>query len=151
MDHKEGSVPFLKHLMLLNCSTGEGSCESLGLPGTKGNQYWIFIGRTDAEAETPILRPYDTKNQLIGKDPDAGKDWRWEEKGTTEDETVGWHHQLDGHDLEQAPGVGVPWSRKEVDMSEQLNWTDWYTYSFNTGASSCSSSVTNIKQNQYKF
>ena len=62
----------------------------------KGNQSWIFIGRTDTEAEAPILWPSDTKNWLIGKDPDAGKDWRWEEKGMTEDEMAGWHHRLDG-------------------------------------------------------
>ena len=72
----------------------------------KGNQSWIFIGRTDVEAETPILWPPDVKNWLIGKDPDAGKDWRQEEKGMTEDEMVGWHHQLDGHEFEQALGVG---------------------------------------------
>ena len=66
----------------------------------KGIQPWIFIGRTDAKAETPILRSPDAKNWLIGKDPDAGKDWRWEEKGTTEDKMVGWHHQLDGHEFE---------------------------------------------------
>ena len=72
----------------------------------KGNQSWTFIGRTDAEAETPIFWPPDAKNWLIWKDPDAGKDWRPEEKGTTEDEMVGWHHRLDGHEFEQAPGVG---------------------------------------------
>jgi len=66
----------------------------------KGNQSWIFIGRTDFEAETPILWPPDAKNWLIWKDPDAGKDWRWEEKGTTEDEMVGWHHWLNGHEFE---------------------------------------------------
>ena len=66
----------------------------------KGNQSWIFIGRTDAEGETPILWPPDAKNWLIGKDPDAGKDWRWEEKGITEDEMVGWHHRLSGHEFE---------------------------------------------------
>ena len=71
----------------------------------KGNQSWIFTGRTDTEAETPILWPPDAKNWLIGKDPDAGKDWR-EEKGTTEDEMVGWHHRLDGHEFEQASGAG---------------------------------------------
>ena len=71
----------------------------------KGNQSWIFIGRTDAEAETPILWPPDVKNWLTGKDPDAGKDWRQEEKGMTEDEMVGWHHQLDGHEFEQSLGV----------------------------------------------
>ena len=66
----------------------------------KGNQSWLFIGRADAEAETPVLWPPDVKNWLIGKDPDAGKDWRWEEKGTTEDEMVGWHHWLNGHEFE---------------------------------------------------
>ena len=66
----------------------------------KGNQSWIFIGRTDVEAETPILWPPDAKNQLIGKDSYAGKDWKQEEKGTTEDEMVGWHYQHDGHELE---------------------------------------------------
>ena len=86
----------------------------------KGNQYWIFIGRTDGEAEAPILWPPDEKSQLIGKDPDAGKDWRQEEKGTTEDEMVGWHHRLNGRESEQAPGAGdgqgnlvycSPWGR----------------------------------------
>ena len=66
----------------------------------KGNQSWIFIGTTDAEAETPILRPPIEKGWLIRKDPDAGKDWRQEEKGTTEDEMVGWHHQLNAHEFE---------------------------------------------------
>ena len=96
----------------------------------KENQSWIFIGRTDAEAEIPILWPPDVKNWLIGKDPDAGKDWRQEEKGTTEDEMVGWHHRLYGHEFEQAPGVGdgqgsleccSSWGHKELDMTEQLN------------------------------
>ena len=72
----------------------------------KGNQSWIFIWRTDAEAEATILWPPDAKNWLIGKDPDAGKDWGQEEKATTEDEMVEWHHRLDGHEFEQAPGVG---------------------------------------------
>ena len=72
----------------------------------KGYQSWIFIGRTDAEAETPILWPPDAKNWLIWKDPDYGKDWRQEEKGTKEDEMIGWYHQLDGHEFEQAPEVG---------------------------------------------
>ena len=99
----------------------------------KGNQPWIFIGRTDAEVEAPILWPPDVKNWLIGKDSDAGKDWRREEKGTTEDEMVGWHHRLNGHEFEQAPGVddgegGLescnPWGSKESDMTERLNWTE---------------------------
>ena len=66
----------------------------------KGDQSWIFIGRTDAEAEAPILWPPDVKNWLIGKDPDAGKDWRWEEKGMTDDEMVKWHHRLNGYEFE---------------------------------------------------
>ena len=73
----------------------------------KGNSSWIFIGRTDAEAEAPILWPPEAKNWLSGKDPDAGKDWRQEEKGMTEDEMVGLYHRLDGHEFEQAPGVSV--------------------------------------------
>ena len=72
----------------------------------KGNQPWIFIERIDFEAETPKLCPSDVKNWLIGKDPDAGKDWRQEEKGMTEVEMVGWHHQLNGREFEQVPGVG---------------------------------------------
>ena len=95
----------------------------------KGNLSWIFIGRTDAEDETPILWPPDAKNWLIGKYPDAGKDWRQEEKGTTEDEMVGWHHQLDGHKFQQALGVDdgqgslacySSWGYKELDMTERL-------------------------------
>ena len=70
----------------------------------KGNQPWILIGRTDAEAETPILWPPDPKTQLIGKDPDAGKDWGLVKKGVTEDEMVGWHHWFNGHEFEQTPG-----------------------------------------------
>ena len=86
---------------------------------------------SDAEAETPILWPPDSKNWLIGEDPDAGKDWR-QEKGTTEDEMVGWHHRLDGHEFEKSPGVGdvqgglascSPWGHKESDTTERLNWT----------------------------
>ena len=75
-------------------------CKEIKAVNSKGNQSWIFIGRIDAEAETPILWQPDGKNRLIGKDPDAGKDWRREEKGTTEDEMVGWHHRFDGHEFE---------------------------------------------------
>ena len=80
-------------------------CKEMQPVHPKGDQSWVFIGRTDAEAETPILWPPDVKSWLIRKDPDAGKDWR-REKGTTEDEMVGWHHRLDGHEFEQTPGVG---------------------------------------------
>ena len=75
-------------------------CKEIQPVHPKGDQSWIFIGKTDAEAETPILWPPDAKNWLTGKDPDAGKDWRREEKGTTEDEMVGWHHRLNGHEFE---------------------------------------------------
>ena len=96
----------------------------------KGNQPWTFIGRTNAEAEAPVLWPPDVKSWLNRKDPDAGKDWRQEEKGTTEDEMVGWHHRLNGHEFEQTPGDGEgqgtlaccsPWGHKEEDMTERLN------------------------------
>ena len=96
----------------------------------KGSQSWIFIGRTDAEAETPILWPPDMKSWLTGKDPSAGKDWRQEEKGTTEDEIVGWHHWPNGHEFEQTPGdrerqgslaCCSPWGHKKLDMTKQWN------------------------------
>ena len=79
-------------------------CKDIKPVNPKGNKSWIFTGKTDAEAETPILWPPDVKNWLIGKEPDAGKDWRWEEKGTTEDGMVGRHHWFNGHEFEQAPG-----------------------------------------------
>ena len=101
----------IEELMLLNCGVGEDSWGSLGQleiqpVHPKGNQSWIFIGRTDAEVETHVLWLPDVKNWLIWKDPDAGKDWRQEEKEMTEDEMVGWHHRLDGHEFEQALGDG---------------------------------------------
>ena len=80
-------------------------CKEIQPVNPKGNQSWISIGRTDAEAETPILWPPDAKNWLTGKDPDAGKDWSQEKKGMTEDEMVGWHHRVGGHEYEQALGV----------------------------------------------
>ena len=93
--------------MLSICGTGEDSWESSGQQGDqtinpKGNQSWIFIGKTDAEAEAPILWPPDVKSQPNGQDPDAGKDWEHEEKGATEDEMVGWHHQLNGQESENS-------------------------------------------------
>ena len=97
----------------------------------KGNQPWIFIGKTDAEAL--VLWPPDEKNWLIGKDPDAGKDWRQEEKGTIDDEMVGWYHWVNRREFEKAPGVGdgqyglawcSPWGLKELYTTEQLNWIE---------------------------
>ena len=108
-------------------------CKDIKPVNPKGNQSWIFTGRTDAKAEAPILWPTDVKNWLIGKDPDAGKDWRQEEKRMTEDEMVGWYHWLNGHEFEQALGAGdeqeslaccSPWSCKESDMTERRNWTE---------------------------
>jgi len=110
-------------------------CKEIQPVHPKEDQSWIFIGRTDAEAETPIFWPPDAKNWLIRKDPDAGKVWRREEKGTTEDEMVGWHHWLDGHEFEQAPGVGdgqgglaccSPWGHKVSDTIKWLNWTELF-------------------------
>ena len=100
---------------------------------SKGNQSWIFIARTDAEAETPILWPPHAKSWLIRKDSDAGRDWGQEEKGTIEDEMAAWHHWLDGHEFEWTPGGGDgqgglaccdSWGHKESDTTEQLNWTE---------------------------
>ena len=114
--------------MLLNCGVGEDSWESLGL---QGDQSWVFIGRTDVEAETPILWLPDVKSWLIWKDPDAGKDWGQEDKGTTEDEMVDWHHWLNGHGFGWTPGVGdgqgglvccVSWGCQESDITGRLNW-----------------------------
>ena len=106
-------------------------CKEIQPVHSKGDQSWVFIGRIDVEAETPILWPPDAKNWLIWKDPDTGKDWRWEEKGTTEDEMVGWHLQLDGHGFGWTPGVGDEqgglaccgsWGRKESGMLS--DWTE---------------------------
>ena len=108
-------------------------CKEIQPVNPKGNQSWIVIGRTDVEAERPIIWPPDAKYWLIGKYSDAGQDWKWEENGTTEDETVGWHHQLDGHEFKSAPGVGDEqgslaycnlWGCKESDTTGRLNWHD---------------------------
>ena len=109
-----------------------GKTMTLNPVNPKGNQSWLFIGRTIAEAKAPVFQPANVKNWLIWKDPGAGKDWR-QEKWTAEDETVGWHHQPDENEFEQAPGVSdgqwslaccSPWSHKESDMPEWLNWTE---------------------------
>ena len=103
-------------------------CKEIKPVNPKGNQSWIFIGRTDAEAEALMLRPSDAKKWLLGKDPDAGKDWRREEKGTTENEMIGWHHWLNGHEFEQTHGDSegqgslaccIPWGCRV--------WHDWAT------------------------
>ena len=125
--------------MLLNCGVGEDSwefldCKEIQLAHSKGDQSWVFIGRTDAKAETLILWSPHSKSWFIEKDPDAGKDWGQEEKGTTEDEMAGWHHWLDRHEFGWTPGIGDgqgglaccnSWGRKESDMTERLNWLNW--------------------------
>ena len=131
LDYKESLVPrnwCSWTLMLEKTLESPLVCRKIKPVNPKGNQSWIFIGRTNAEALIP-----DAKNWLIGKDPDAGKDWRQEEKGTAEDEMVGWHHWLDGHEFEQVPGVGdgqgglvccSTWGHKESDITvTELNWT----------------------------
>ena len=108
-------------------------CKEVQPVHSKGDQSCVFIGRTDAIAETPILWPPHVKSWLIGKDADAGRDWGQEEKGTTEDEMAGWHHRLDGREFEWTPAVCVGqgglaccslWGRKELDTTEWLNWTE---------------------------
>ena len=124
---------FLRTVVLGKTLESPLDCKEIQPVHPKGNQSWIFIGRTDAEAETPILWPPDVKSWVIWKDPDAGKDWGQEEKGTTEEEMVGWHHRLSGHGFGWTPGVGDGQGglvccgsrgRKESDMTERLNWTE---------------------------
>ena len=109
-------------------------CKEIQSVHSKGDHSWVFFGRNDAKAETPVLWPPHVKSWLIGKDSDAGRDWGQEEKGMTEDEIAGWHHQLDGHEFEWTPGVGDgqgglvcynSWGHKESDMTERLNWTEF--------------------------
>ena len=136
LDYKESWVPknwCFWTVLLEKTLESPSDCKEIQPVHPKGNQSWIFIGRTDAKAETPILWPPDVKNKHIGKDLDAGKDWRQEEKGMTEGEMVGWHHRCDGHEFEWVSGVGdgqgslacfSPWDSKELDMTEWLNWTE---------------------------
>ena len=136
LDYKESWAPKNRcfwTVMLEKTLESPLDCKEIQPVHPKWNQSWIFIGRTAAEAETPILWPPDAKNWLTGKDPDAREDWRQEEKGMTGDEMVGWHHWLDEYEFEQAPGVGdgqgslaccSPWSHKEWDTTEQLKWTE---------------------------
>ena len=130
--------------MLFNRGVGEDSWTSLGLQGDstsppKENQSWRFTARTDAEVETPILWPTDAKSWLIWKDPDAGKDWGQEEKAMIEDEMVEWDHWLNAYEFVWSPRVGdgqgvltscSSWAHKELNMTEQLNWTEVVEYSF---------------------
>ena len=133
LDHKEGWASNNWYFWIGMLAKTLGSLLSCKIKpvNPKENQPWIFIGRTDAEAEVPVLWPPDVKNWLTGKDPDARKDWRQEEKGMTEDKMVVWHHQLKGHESEQALGADdgqgsreycSPRGHKESGMTERLNW-----------------------------
>ena len=135
LDYKERWAPknWCFWTVVLKTLESPLDCKEIEPVHPKGNHSWIFTWRTDAEAETPIFWPPDAKNWLIWKDPYAGKDWGQEEKGTTEGEMVGWHHQLDGHGNGWTLGVGDgqgglawcgPWSHKELDTTEWLNWTE---------------------------
>ena len=139
LDYKESWVPknwCFWTVVLEKILESPMDCKEIQPVQPKGDQSWVFIGRTDAEAETPILWPSHVKSWLIGKDPDAGRYWGQEEKGMTEDEMVGWHYQLNGHGFRWTPRVGVgqgglaccsSWGRKESDTTERLNWTEtWY-------------------------
>ena len=137
LDHKEFWAPknwCFWTVVLEKTLESPLNCKEIQPVHPKGNHSWIFIERTDAEAETPILWPPDEKNWLIGKDPDAGKDWRQEEKGSREDEMVGWHHRLDGHEFEQALEVGEDrdvWRAKVHGVTK--SWTrlsDWTELNF---------------------
>ena len=135
LDYKESWAPknwCFSTVVLVKTLESPLDCKRLQPVHPKWSQSWIFIGSTDTEAETPILWPPDAKNWLIWKGPDVGKDWMQEEKGTTEGEIVGWHHRLNGHEFEQAPGVGDGqgglaccslWSRRvRHDWVTELNW-----------------------------
>ena len=139
LDHKESWAPknwCFWTVVLEKTFESPLDCTEIKPVHPKGSLSWIFIGRTDGESETPILWPHDVKNWLIGKDPEAGKDWGQEEKAMTKDEMAGWHHWLNGHEFEQALGVGngqgslaccSPWGHKDSDLAEQLNWTEGKT------------------------
>ena len=120
-------------VVLENTLVSPLDCKEIQPVHPKGDQSWVFIGRTDAKAETPILWPPHAKSWFIRKDPDAGRDWGQEVKGTTEDEMAGWHHRLHAHEFGWTLGVGDgqgglacchSWGHKESDMIERLNWTE---------------------------
>ena len=127
LDHKESWEPnnwCFWTVVLEKTLESPLKCKEIKPVNPKGNQSWIFIGRTDAEIEAPILPSPDAKNWLTGKDPDARKDWRQEEKGMPEDEMVGWYHRLFGHDFKGSLACCSPWCRKHSDTTEQLNWLE---------------------------
>ena len=143
LDHKESWVPKNRcswTVVLEGTLESPLDCKEIQPVHPKGDQSWLFIGRNDAKTETPVLWPPRVKSWLIGKDPDAGRDWEQEENGMTEDEMAGWHHWLDGHEFEWTPAVGDgqgglaccdSWGRKESDTTERLNWIglNWTEFS----------------------
>ena len=143
LDHKESWGPknwCFSTVVLEKTLENTLDCKEIQPAHPKRDQFWVFIGRTDAEAETPILWPPDVKNWLIWKDPDAVKDWGQEKKGTTEDEMAGWHHRLNRHGFGWTPGVGDrqgglmccgSWGRKELGTTERLKWTELSLLGFN--------------------
>ena len=135
LDHKEGWVPknwCFWTVVLEKTLESPLDCKEIKPVNPKGNQSWIFIRRSDAEADATILWPPDAKNWLTGKDPDAVQDWRQEEKWATEDEMLGWHHQLGGHEFEQTPGMVMDregWCAVVYGVTKSWtrlsDWTDW--------------------------
>ena len=132
LDHKESWVPknwCFWTVVLDKTLESPLDCKEIKPVNPKGNQSWMFIGRTDVEAEAPILWPPDAKNWLLGKDPDAGKYWRQGKKGTTEDEMAGWHHWIDGHEFEPAPELVMDreaWRVAVHGVTKSRTWlSDW--------------------------
>ena len=148
LDYKESWVPkswCFWIVVLENTLESSLDCKESQTVHPKGDQSWIFTGKIDVTAETPILWPSGSKNWLLGKDPDAGKDWKQEEKGMTEEEMVGWHHRHNGHEFEKAlegsDGQGSlaccnPWGYKESDTTEWMNWSSWLNTNFSYRISS---------------
>ena len=136
LDHKESWPPknwCYQTVVLEKTLESPLNSREIKAVNLKRKQPWTLIGRTDVQAEAPILWPPDAKSWLTGKDPDVGKDWEQEEKGVTEDEMVGWHHWLNGHEFGWTPGAGDgqggqvcggSWGRKELDTTEWLDWTE---------------------------
>ena len=133
-------------------------CKEIQPVHPKGDQPWVFFARNDAKAEAPVLWPPHVKSWLIGKDSDAGRDWGQEEKGMTEDEMAGWHHQLDGREFEWTPGDGDgqgglacwdSWGCKEPDKTERLNWTElnWEYITWNVGLDEAQAGIKIARRN----
>ena len=135
LDHKEGWTPknwYLRNVLLEKTLESPLDSKEINPVNPKGNQPWVVIGKPDAEAETPIFWPLDVKSWLFGKDPNVGKEWRQDEKGTTEDKMVGWHHQLNGHEFEQTLGDvkdREAWCAAVHGVAKNRTWlSNWTTF-----------------------